>query len=228
VTRDVKGTATATTSADTGVDAKVRWIVRIGALVLRALASTWRIRVIGDEGLNAERAAARPVVFVLWHGQMLPLLYQHRNQGVRILISDHRDGELIARTAIALGFGTVRGSSSRGAGRALLGLVRAVESGSDIAVTPDGPRGPAKSFAPGALVVAQRTGARIVPVTAVAKSAWHLRSWDRFIIPKPFARVVISYGPMTAVSAPDVRDAAGEAEHFQRIMEDAERVATAI
>jgi lysophospholipid acyltransferase (LPLAT)-like uncharacterized protein len=212
--------------ADENADsAKVRWIVRIGAVVLRALAHTWRIRVIGDEGLNAERQAKRPVIFVLWHGQMLPLLYQHRDQAVRVLISEHRDGELVARTALALGFGTVRGSSTRGAGRALLGLVREVEAGRDIAVTPDGPRGPAKSFAPGALVVAQRTGARIVPVTAVAKSAWRLRSWDSFMIPKPFARVIISYGPMSAVGAADSRDAALEAERFQKIMEDAERVA---
>ena len=205
---------------------KVRWIVRIGAFALRMLAKTWRIRVIGDEGLNAERTARRPVIFVLWHGQMLPLLYQHRNQAVRVLISEHRDGELVARTAIALGFGTVRGSSTRGSGRALLGLVREVEAGKDIAVTPDGPRGPAKSFAPGALIVAQRTGARLVPITAVAKSAWHLKSWDRFMIPKPFARVVISYGPMTSVDATDVRDAQHEAERIKVIMEDAERVGT--
>ena len=218
--------ADAPTARDSEASAKVRWAVRIGAFVLRALATTWRITVIGDAGLNAERVAKRPVIFVLWHGQMLPLLYQHRNQGVRILISEHRDGELIARTAIALGFGTVRGSSTRGAGRALLGLVREVESGRDIAVTPDGPRGPAKSFAPGALVVAQRTSARIVPVTAFAKSAWHLKSWDRFMIPKPFARVVISYGPMSAVTATVARDAGQEAERFQRILEDAERVAT--
>jgi lysophospholipid acyltransferase (LPLAT)-like uncharacterized protein len=213
------------TSLEAADSAKVRWIVRVGAFVLRALARTWRIRVIGDEGLNAERAANRPVIFVLWHGQMLPLLYQHRNQAVRVLISEHRDGELIARTAIELGFGTVRGSSTRGAGRALLGLVREVEAGRDIAVTPDGPRGPAKSFAPGALVVAQRTGARIVPVTAFARKAWRLGSWDRFVIPKPFSRVVISYGPMTAVTAADVRDAAREGERITKIMEDAERVA---
>ena len=214
------------TASEPADSAKVRWIVRIGAFVLRMLAKTWRIRVIGDEGLKAERRARRPVIFVLWHGQMLPLLYQHRDEAVRVLISEHRDGELIARTAIALGFGTVRGSSTRGSGRALLGLVREVEAGNDIAVTPDGPRGPAKSFAPGALIVAQRTGARLVPITAVARSAWHLRSWDRFMIPKPFARVVISYGPMTSVDATDVRDAQHEAERITAIMEDAERVAT--
>ena len=213
-------------AAETGDSARVRWIVRIGAFVLRALASTWRIKVIGGQDLRVERAAGRPVVFVLWHGQMLPLLYHHRDQGVRVLISEHRDGELVARTALALGFGTVRGSSTRGAGRALLGLVREVEAGRDVAVTPDGPRGPAKSFAPGALIVAQRTGALVVPVTAVAPSTWRLRSWDSFMIPKPFARVTISYGPLSAVAAQDARDASSETERFQRIMEEAERVAT--
>jgi lysophospholipid acyltransferase (LPLAT)-like uncharacterized protein len=222
----VTHTQSVASPAETGDSAKVRWIVRIGAFVLRALARTWRITVIGGQDLRVERAAKRPVVFVLWHGQMLPMLYHHRDEGVRVLISEHRDGELVARTALALGFGTVRGSSTRGAGRALLGLVREVEAGRDVAVTPDGPRGPAKSFAPGALIVAQRTGALIVPVTAVAQSAWRLRSWDRFMIPKPFARVTISYGPLTAVSAQDARDASSEAERFQRIMEEAERVAT--
>lgn len=220
VTKNVPG------PEEVDASARVRWIVRIGSVVLRALAHTWRIKVIGGQDLVAERAAGRAVIFILWHGQMLPLLYHHRDEGVRVLISEHRDGELVARTALALGFGTVRGSSTRGAGRALLGLVREVEAGNDVAITPDGPRGPAKSFAPGALIVAQRTRALLVPVTAVAQSAWRLRSWDRFMIPKPFARVTISYGPLTAVSAQHARDASREAERFQRIMEEAERVAT--
>ncbi|NUQ20608.1 MAG: DUF374 domain-containing protein, partial [Gemmatimonadaceae bacterium] len=146
--------------------AKARWIVRLGVLLIRALALTWRIRVVNDAGLKAERAARRPVIFSLWHGQMLPLLYQHRGEGVAVLISEHRDGEMIARAAAGLGFETVRGSTSRGAARALIGLVRTLNDGRDVAVTPDGPRGPAKSFAPGALVAAQRTGAAIVPVIA--------------------------------------------------------------
>ena len=207
-------------------DAKVRWIVRVGALLLRLLAATWRIRVIGDAGLRAARARRHPVIFSLWHGQMLPLLYQHRNEGVAILISEHRDGELIAQVAHRLGFGSVRGSTTRGAGRALLALVRAVESGRDIAITPDGPKGPAKSFAPGALAVAQRTGALIVPTTAHARSAWRLRSWDSFLIPRPFARVVVSYGEPTAVAAPDARAAVELAPSFQRLMDQAEHAAS--
>ena len=205
--------------------AKMRWIVRLGALVVRGLASTWRIRVIGDEGLRAEREAGRAVIITLWHGQMLPLLYQHRGEGVAVLISEHRDGEIIARIATALGHRTVRGSTTRGAGRALLSMVRQVESGQDIAVTPDGPHGPAKSFAAGALIVAQRTGAAIIPATVVARSAWRLGSWDRFMIPRPFARVVISYGAAAHVSAGDARAASSEAPRFQQLMEDAEHAA---
>lgn len=209
----------------TAADARTRWLVRLGAVVIRALAATWRIRVIGDGALRNERVAKRPVIIVLWHGQMLPLLYQHRGEGVSILISEHRDGELIARVAESFGHRTVRGSTTRGAGRALLALVREVERGHDIAVTPDGPRGPARSFAPGALVVAQRTGAAIIPATVVAWRAWRLRSWDRFLIPYPFARVVISYGDGAHVTATNARSAASEAERFQRLMEDAERAA---
>ena len=205
--------------------AKMRWIVRLGSLLVRALAATWRMRVIGDEGLRAEREAGRAIIITLWHGQMLPLLYQHRGEGVAILISEHRDGEIIARIAASLGHRTVRGSTTRGAGRALLSMVRQVEAGQDIAVTPDGPRGPAKSFAPGALIVAQRTGAAIIPATVVARSAWRLKSWDSFMIPRPFTRIVISYGAAAHVSVGDARAASSEAPRFQQLMEDAERAA---
>ena len=208
--------------------AKVRWIVRVGTLLVRALASTWRVRIIGDEGLHSERAEGRPVIIAFWHGQMLPLLYQHRGEQVAVVISEHRDGEIIARIAMALGHRTVRGSTTRGAGRALLSMVRQVESGRDIALTPDGPRGPAKSFAPGALIVAQRTGAAIIPATVVARSAWRLKSWDRFMIPRPFTRVVISYGAPAHVQAGDARAASNEAPRFQQLLDDAERAAAAV
>src|SRR5690348_17788736 len=122
-----------------------------------------------------------PIVFALWHGVMLTLLYLLRDEGVSVLISEHRDGELIARVAESLGFRTVRGSTSRGAARALAGIVRELESGRDIAVTPDGPRGPGRSFAPGALIAAQRASVPVIAVGLVARSAWRLKSWDRFV-----------------------------------------------
>ena len=156
---------------------------------------------------------------------MLPLLFQHRDEGVAILISSHRDGELIARTAQRFHFRTVRGSTSRGGGRALLGLVRELERGGEVAVTPDGPRGPAERFAPGALVAAQRANAHIVPVAAVADRAWRLKSWDRFLVPKPFARVTVAYGPPTRVAASTAREAGDEAARFVALLADAEALA---
>lgn len=186
--------------------------------MLRSIARTWRFEIRNAAALESLRDQRRPFIFSLWHGQLLPLLWHHRNQGVAVVISEHRDGELVARLALSLGYRLIRGSSTRGAGRALLGLVRELESGNEVAVTPDGPRGPAFRYASGALVAAQRSGAAILPVAAHASSAWRLGSWDRFLIPKPFARVTIAYGQPTEVSAPTARDAAGETEKFERLM----------
>ena len=160
---------------------------------------------------------------MLWHGQLLPLLYQHRGEGVVVMISEHADGEIIARIAENLGFGTVRGSTSRGSARALLGAARMVTEGHDLAVTPDGPRGPAKSIAPGSAVVAQRTGAPVIGAAVSATRAWRLKSWDAFLIPKPFATVRIAYSDEARVIAADARQAANAADRLRGIMDVAEQ-----
>ena len=198
---------------------KLRWSVRLGAALLRLLASTWRMRPHDDAPLHALRAENRRVIFTLWHGELLPLLWQHRGEHTAILISEHKDGEIVARIAESLGYSTVRGSSSHGASRALIGLMRAIDEGYDGAITPDGPRGPAHVFAPGVAVAAYRTGAMIIPIRAAASSAWRLKSWDRFLIPKPFARVDVNYGPPTGVLAESPRAAAEQAEHLQAILD---------
>lgn len=169
------------------------------------------------------RAAKEPIIFALWHGQLLPLLYLHRDQGVVVLISEHSDGEIIARIASSFGFGTVRGSTSRGAARALLALARVVDSGRDLALTPDGPRGPAKSYAPGVLMLAQRTGAPIIGAVATASSAWRLKSWDRFLIPKPFARVNVTYTAATQIEAASLREATQQSDAMCVAMASAEK-----
>lgn len=195
-------------------------MVRLGVLVIRALATTWRYRVVNGEAVDALRRNRQPMILALWHGQMLVPLWHHRAQGIAILISEHRDGEIIARIAEALRLRTVRGSTSRGGGRALVGLVRELTSGHDIAITPDGPRGPAESFAAGALVAAQRAHAPIVAIGVHASHAWRLRSWDRFMIPKPFSRVHIAYSEPTIVDAATPREAAERAPQFQQLMRD--------
>jgi lysophospholipid acyltransferase (LPLAT)-like uncharacterized protein len=185
------------------------------------------VRLVNGEYPEQLRAAGKPVIFTLWHGHLLPLLMRHRYENVSILISEHRDGEIIARIAERIGYRTVRGSSSRGGERALLGLARVLQEGGDIAVTPDGPRGPARQFAPGALVAAQRGGGTILPIAASASRAWRLRSWDRFLIPKPFARVTVAYATPTPVEAPSARAAAALAPRFQALLDEAVALADA-
>jgi lysophospholipid acyltransferase (LPLAT)-like uncharacterized protein len=202
-------------------DRALALIVPLGAIVLRLLAWTWRVRMVNPEAVADLRAANAPYVFACWHGQMLPLLWAHRGQGIAILVSEHRDGEIITRIARTIGFNAVRGSTSRGAGRALLGLVAELQRGRVVAVTPDGPRGPAGHFAPGALVAAQRAGVPVLTVGAYASSAWQLGSWDRFLIPKPFARVNVAYGGPAHVAGESPRDAAAEVPRFQALLEHA-------
>ena len=202
-----------------------RAMLLLGRGFLHALARTWRIRVVNAAYLMDLRRAERPFIFALWHGQLLPLLWHHREQGVLILISEHRDGEMVAQAAESLGYGLIRGSTTRGGDRALISLVRELKAGHEVAITPDGPRGPAETFAPGALVAAQRSDTFILPVAAFADRAWRLRSWDRFVIPKPFARVTIAYATPTKVSATTSRAAADQGPIFERLLNEASGLA---
>ena len=200
-----------------------RATILAGEITLRILAATWRYRVVGGEAIEALRAHNTPFIFSLWHGQLLPLIWHHRDEGVAILVSEHRDGELIARLARSIGYRLVRGSTTKGGERALLALVRELRAGREVAVTPDGPKGPARSYAPGALIAAQRSGAPIVPIAAHADRAWHLESWDSFMIPKPFARVTVAYGAAARVASLTARDAQSEAPAFGKLMDETER-----
>jgi len=216
------------TRQDRSRERRMRWTVRLGVPLVRLLGKSWRIRLINNvTSVDALRRQGRPIVFALWHGDMLPLLYHHRDEGVSVLISEHRDGELIARVAESLGFRTVRGSTSRGASRALVALSRELAAGRDIAITPDGPRGPARSFAPGALIAAQRARAPVVAVGVAADSAWRLGTWDRFKIPRPFSQVRIAYSDPVTVNAGSAREAAEDTARFQALMAQVEHTASA-
>jgi lysophospholipid acyltransferase (LPLAT)-like uncharacterized protein len=207
---------------------RMRWLVRLGVPIVRLLGRTWRIRILNRTAVvDHLRKTHQPLIFALWHGDMLPLLYVHRGEGVAVLISEHRDGELIARVAESLGFRTVRGSTSRGASRALVGLVRELSAGHDVAITPDGPRGPARSFAPGALIAAQRAEAPVVAVGLSASRAWRLRTWDGFVIPKPFSRVTVAYSDAAWLRGMNAREAADDTSRFEVLMADARRRADA-
>jgi lysophospholipid acyltransferase (LPLAT)-like uncharacterized protein len=197
----------------------------LGKGAISALARTWRYSVLNEDALRRLRADGRPFIFSLWHGHLLPLLWHHRGSRVAILISEHRDGELIARTAQWLGYNLIRGSTTRGAERALLSLVRELKSGREVAITPDGPRGPARKFAPGALIAAHRSQAPILPVAASADRAWRLGSWDRFVIPKPFARITVAYGDPTTIASTSAREAANEGPRLEALMNATAKIA---
>lgn len=202
---------------------KAARLARAGGVLLRALASTWRVTFRNPQIVSDLRLRQQPFIYLLWHGTLLPLTWVHRNRNVVAMISEHSDGEIIARIVQSIGYKTVRGSTSRGAARALLGACRVIEEGACLAVTPDGPRGPAGSVAPGAAVIAHRTGAPLVPVSLTASSAWRLKSWDRFLIPKPFARLTVAYGDPIEVDAASARDAARETEMIRAGIELAAR-----
>lgn len=170
------------------------WLLR-GLIypLVALLARSWRIRVIDREIYSGARNTGRPVIVILWHEMMLPLLWVHRGEGVATVISENHDGRTLAGFASRLGYAPIGGSSSRGAFRAARGALSALHAGGTVAITPDGPRGPRRQAKPGALRVAARSGAVIVLAVAAAERARRLRSWDRFLVPRPFSRVRVGY-----------------------------------
>lgn len=212
-------------AAMNAVDWRVRLLLPLGFFLAWLLVHSWRIRVRNAEGWQRLRAEKKPWVFTLWHATLLPAAFQHRHEGVAVLVSQHRDGELIARVLAAWGSTTVRGSTTRGGSRALLAMIKELERGTVVAVTPDGPRGPALEFQPGALVAAQRANVPVVPLVVHADRAWRLKSWDRFMIPKFFARVTFAYGAPTFVGGTSPREAAAESPRFEALMREAQAIA---
>jgi lysophospholipid acyltransferase (LPLAT)-like uncharacterized protein len=197
---------------------RVAVITAVGGLVLRLLGSTWRVRRVGNEAFDAFRVRNEPFIVIFWHGEIVPITWIHRGTGFAPLISRHSDGEIIARIVQNLGYRTVRGSTSRGAVRALLETAKLVNEGITVAFTPDGPRGPRHVFTPGAVLVAQRTGRPIIALGVTASRAWRLSSWDRHVVPKPFATVTIHYSEPEYVKAANAREAENEAGHFATLL----------
>jgi hypothetical protein len=178
-------------------------VASVAGPLLSSLARTWRIETTGEQAWHELIRAGRPYVVVSWHDALLPLLWYLRGRGITIVVSDALDGRYLAAYAKRLGYREARGSSSRGGVRALLAAVKALRAGGAAAFTPDGPRGPRRVFKPGALVAAQKARAQVVPIHAGASRRWRLRSWDRMLVPKPFARVRIVFGVPFEVAPED-------------------------
>jgi lysophospholipid acyltransferase (LPLAT)-like uncharacterized protein len=170
----------------------------VGDLLFRLLVGTlgrsWRVRPVGREHLCALQDHGSPFIYALWHAHLLPLAWLHRGSRTTLVVSHHRDGRRFAAAARSWGYDIIDGSSTRGGTKALRQMVRVLRSGGEVALTPDGPRGPVRAVKGGLISAAKLAGVPILPVGTRVSSAWRLRSWDGFVIPKPFATVEIVYG----------------------------------
>ena len=163
----------------------------LAALTIRCLLLTMRIEVLNRENLlNCERS----VIFSFWHDQLLLMVKAPRG-AAKALISASKDGELIARTIAYFGLGVIRGSSTRGGGRAFRELVREARQNVDLGITPDGPKGPRHQIKEGVLLLARMTKRPIIPLAFACSRGHRFGSWDRFLLPFPFSRGVLVYGP---------------------------------
>jgi hypothetical protein len=169
-------------------------IAAIGYPLIALLGHTLRWRVEGLDHFNAIGVSGQQPVMSFWHGRILPAAFYFRRRGIVVITSENFDGEWIARIIERFGYGTARGSSSRGARKAMLQLVRAMTDGKPVGFTLDGPRGPAKVAQPGAVWLAKVTGNPLLPFHLEAATHWTMKSWDRTQIPKPFSTVALVVG----------------------------------
>ena len=208
---------------------KHRLALRMAGIVSWLLTCTCRVRILSPM-CHERRAQGEDVrgIYAGWHCYLWHGTAPLRHQGATGMVSSHRDGELIAQLLARQGFKLARGSSTRGGVKALMGFVRAArETDGDMLATIDGPRGPAREAKPGVLYIASLSGIPIIPVGIAVDRKWHLNSWDRMMIGKPFSRVMVQYGPDFHVPAKISREELEEVYRpkLEQAMAEAEAVA---
>jgi lysophospholipid acyltransferase (LPLAT)-like uncharacterized protein len=197
-----------------------KFLALVGSLIARALFLTIRLRVKDEAGLLA-KSPDFPLIVTFWHNRILAITVAHmrfyprlRRKGVAVLTSPSKDGEILAQLMACFRMGAIRGSSSRRGARAMMECADWLKSGADLAVTPDGPRGPRYTLGPGLILLAQTTGARILPMHVRFSNAATIKSWDGFRIPLPFSRLDVTIGAYETIP-PTPTDEAFEAERLR-------------
>ena len=180
---------------------QARLISATGYPIIAALAATYRWREDGLAHLDTVKRRGRQPIMAFWHGRILPSTYFFRRRGIVVITSENFDGEWIAGIIERFGYGTARGSTSRGARKALLQMTRDMAAGKPTAFTIDGPRGPAQVAQAGAVWLSKATGNPVLPFHIEARRHWTLRNWDRTQIPKPFSAVALAIGEPIQVAA---------------------------
>ena len=176
----------------------LRMIIWAGACLIRLIGPTLHVSVSYEEGAQ-KTLDERPRIASFWHSCMIPATYIWRDMGIRVMSSNSYDGEYMGRIIHKFGFVAVKGSSSRNAVRALLGLRRALEEGWTVAFTLDGPRGPRHKVKPGPVALGRSSGLPLTMFHAAVDKAWVLNTWDRLMVPKPFSRVLVRFGKLIPV-----------------------------
>jgi lysophospholipid acyltransferase (LPLAT)-like uncharacterized protein len=194
--------------------AQVAIIPAIATPLIQLLGATYRWRIDGADHYDHVVQAGRQPIMAFWHGRILPATLFFRDRGIVVITSANFDGEWIARIIERFGYGTARGSSSRGGARALVQLKKLMAEGRPTAFTIDGPRGPARVAQPGVVFLAKITGNPIIPFHIEAARAWTARSWDRTQVPKPRSIVGIAIGEPFHIAG-DVDDEALEAHRVE-------------
>ncbi len=177
----------------------ILWLVTtIGYLAIRLIGPTLRFTESVEDG-GPDKVHFDPAVMVFWHRSVFPATYFYRKRGIAVMTSQSFDGEYIARIIERFGFSAVRGSSSRGGVRALLGMHKIIDNGQSVAFTIDGPRGPIYLAKPGPVLLARNTEVPIYCFYIAVEKAWVLKTWDQFMIPKPFSRAMVRVGRLIRV-----------------------------
>jgi lysophospholipid acyltransferase (LPLAT)-like uncharacterized protein len=191
-------------------------IIAAGYGFIRLIGPTLRVCVSYEDGAQPT-VGQRPLILSFWHACIIPATYLFRNLGIRVMSSNSYDGEYMGRIIHKFGFVAVKGSSSRNAVRALLGLRRALQEGWAVAFSLDGPRGPRYKVKPGPVALARSSGVSLSTFHIAVESAWVLNTWDRLIIPKPFSRILLRFGKLIPVP-PDATDE--DIERYQQQLQD--------
>ena len=204
-------------------------IAAIGYRACAALGSTLKWRVEGLHHYDEIVLGGHQPIMAFWHGRILPATFYFRNRGIVVITSSNFDGEWIAGIIARFGYGTARGSTSRGGSRALIQMMRDMEAGKPTGFTLDGPRGPARVAQSGAVWLSKATGNPVLPFHLEADRHWTLNSWDRTQIPKPFSTVSLVVGePFQVPEDASEKEIAASRQHLEQQLQQLEARALAL
>jgi len=200
----------------------IYWLLEwIGPWVIRLIGYSLRVEQVNAQAAEELRREGGPYILCTWHGRLFLPVFWNRRQGIVAMVSQHADGEVISRIVKKFGYGSVRGSSTRGGKEAFYQLLAHLKDGGIGAMIPDGPTGPRYVLKAGTILLAQQAECPLIPLTFAAKPCWRLKSWDRMVLPKPFSRAVLYYGDPIKIPA-DLNSAELEAQRqkVEQIMRD--------